>query len=287
MNLKQHFDMPVTEIIKMRSSVRTYQPQALPSSLSKNLEDYARGLEGPFTPRVRFVFLDDRPLQEKTNRKIGTYGIIKGAMNFIAGVVEQGPYDLEQLGYVMEKLVLYATSLGLGTCWLGGTFRHVDFVKAVELKDSERLLIVSPVGYASEKKRFLASMMKLTSGSRKRKPWPELFFHRSFDSTLGEEEAGLFATPLEMVRRAPSASNRQPWRVVKDHMRWHFFMNYSPLVNKAVGFDIQRVDMGIALCHFGLTAVEQGLAGDWITAEEARHLSKSRSLKYVISWQVL
>ena len=28
--------------------------------------------------------------------------------------------------------------------------------------------------------------------------------------------------------------------------------------------DLQRVDIGVAMCHFELTAREQGLAGEWV-----------------------
>lgn len=280
----KQLNIPAAETIRRRSSVRSYQPVQLPSSLLAELEDYASSLEGPFSPRVRPVFLEDSSFREKSGRKIGTYGIIKGAKHYIAGVVEKGDYDLEQFGFVFEHLILYATFLGLGTCWLGGTFKHTEFVKAVGLESSEILPVVTPVGYPAGKKRLLEKAMKFASGSKKRKPWEQLFFHRSFDYPLEEGEAGPFAEPLEMVRLAPSASNHQPWRIVKDESSWHFFMNYSPLVNKAVGFDIQRVDMGIAMCHFDMLAQEQGFKGRWVADKNSAPTSGAHNLYYVISW---
>ena len=53
--------------------------------------------------------------------KLGTYGFIKGAYSFIASSTVREEFALESLGYQMEKIVLKATELGLGTCWLGGT----------------------------------------------------------------------------------------------------------------------------------------------------------------------
>ena len=47
----------------------------------------------------------------------------------------------------MESLILYATSLGLGTCWIGGTFKKGQFAKAIDLKGDEILPIVLPIGY--------------------------------------------------------------------------------------------------------------------------------------------
>lgn len=54
----------------------------------------------------------------------------------------------------MEELILYATSLGLGTCWIGGTFKKGQFAKAMEVNQEEILPIISPIGYESENKSF-------------------------------------------------------------------------------------------------------------------------------------
>ena len=40
----------------------------------------------------------------------------------MVGAVREAPKDLEDYGYLMERAVLFATDLGFGTCWLGGTF---------------------------------------------------------------------------------------------------------------------------------------------------------------------
>jgi len=305
---KQHFELPVPEVIQRRVSVRTYQPLPLPPWERSRLEEYAQLLEreGPFSPAVRFVFIDEDEYLAKTGRKIGTYGFIRGAIDYIAGIVERGDCALEQLGFVFEMLILYATSLGLGTCWLGGTFRRRGFEKTTGLGKNEMLPAVTPVGYAAQKKRAFEYAMKIASRPG-RKPWKELFFNGGFDVPLGEGEAGPYRVPLEMVRLGPSTSNRQPWRVMKHGPLWHFYMAYSPMLNRAIGFDIQRIDMGIAMCHFELTAEELGLSGRWVIgreeaegasvpgpragggdapgAEEASAPRAAGRLRYIISWQ--
>jgi len=35
---------------------------------------------------------------------------------------DRGDKNLEDFGYLMEEAILFATGLGLGTCWLGGSF---------------------------------------------------------------------------------------------------------------------------------------------------------------------
>jgi nitroreductase len=58
---------------------------------------------------------------------LGTYGFIKGATGFIMGTVGHSEKNLEDYGYVMERAILFATDIGLGTCWFGGTFTRSRF----------------------------------------------------------------------------------------------------------------------------------------------------------------
>jgi nitroreductase len=69
-----------------------------------------------------------------------------------------------------------------------------------------------------------------------------------------------------MLRLGPSASNRQPWRVVKEPGRavFHFYLRRSAGYEKLIrAVDLQRIDLGIAMSHFELTARELGLEGHW------------------------
>lgn len=92
-----------------------------------------------------------------------------------------------------------------------------------------------------------------------RNPFEAMFFDGAFGVPLVPEKAGSLAQPLEMVRWAPSAVNRQPWRVVVKENAAHFYLKHTKgFVSEAVG-DMQKIDMGIALCHFALAAEESGL----------------------------
>ena len=62
-----------------------------------------------------------------------------------------------------------------------------------------------------------------------------------------------------MVRLAPSAVNKQPWRVISDKTGVHFYLKHTKgFVSDAVG-DMQKIDLGIALCHFALAAKENNI----------------------------
>ena len=61
-----------------------------------------------------------------------------------------------------------------------------------------------------------------------------------------------------MVRLAPSAVNRQPWRILVDQNCVHFYLKRTKGFNGGK-IDMQKIDMGIALCHFDLMCEELGI----------------------------
>jgi len=176
------------------------------------------------------------------------------------------------------------TSLGLGTCWLGGTFQRSPLAKKIGLSANEVMPAVSPVGYATKKKTLTDSLFKFLARSKTRKPWQELFYSNNFNTPLTESDVERYATCLEAVRIAPSASNKQPWTIMKEKRSniFHFYLRRSKMYAKAMErIDLQKVDMGIAMCHFELAARELRLTGSW---QQQGNQIDSESREYITSW---
>ncbi len=239
-------------------------------------------MKGPFEGKVRFKIIDSNAALS-SNIKLGTYGIIKGASSFVASALEKGDMNLEELGYELESFVLYAMSLGIGTCWMGGTFKKGEFAKALELREGEILPIITPIGYPTKNEGLMGTVMRRLAGSKNRKPWEELFFNSNFDNKLTEAEADIYAEALEMVRLAPSASNKQPWRIVKENEKLHFYLQHTKGYSTALGFDMQRIDIGIAMCHLDFTLKEAGIEGDWKKMKPENRDMNDLS-EYIVSW---
>jgi nitroreductase len=280
----QEFGSPITDIIRKRISVRTYQNRSLNHELKIKLRDFASSLKGPFGGDLRLEIVENNLALKESKVQLGTYGVIKGASTYAVPVIKRSNKDLEDFGYIIETFILFATSLGLGTCWLGGTFKKSDFAKAVALKEDEILPCITPLGYPSSRRSVLESAMRITAGSKNRKPWEDLFFKGNFKTTLEVSEAGNYQTPLEMVRLAPSASNKQPWRIVKNMDNYHFYLQHTKGYAKLLAHDLQRVDMGIALCHFERTAKEMGIAGKW-SINPPEGIPIPPNTEYVVSWE--
>lgn len=71
-----------------------------------------------------------------------------------------------------------------------------------------------------------------------------------------------------MLRLAPSSTNGQPWAVVKEGNKYHFFNSYKNNTGKDMVM-IKHLDLGIALSHFHQTALQDGLRGNMGTENTA------------------
>jgi nitroreductase len=285
-----NFSQPVTAIIQKRFSCRNYLKTPIDKGLIIRLSDLLSAMEpGPFGCRPRFKVIAATEKNRKEIKRLGTYGFIKDATGFIIGAITDPEKELEDFGYLMEKIILFATDLGLGTCWLGGTFTKSTFSKKISMKANELIPAVTSMGYPAGNPRMVERVRRRPGQGDRRLPWHKLFFHRTFDNPLSSEDSGDFALPLEMVRRGPSASNKQPWRVVKEGNAYHFYLQRTPgyqeqfLVKLVTVADLQRIDMGIAMLHFEVTARELGMGGHWEMS--APELRKPDSLtEYTASW---
>jgi len=278
---------PVSDIIQKRYSCRSYADKPISSSVLRQFSDAVNApRQGPFGHTPRFVLISMASLSREDWKKLGTYGVIKNARLFLAGILQPTlPMAAQDYGYCKEQLILKATELGLGTCWMGGTFSIGAFGRAAGLRPGELLPSISPIGYAADKRSLMERVMRRVAGSDYRKPWSELFFNGIFSLPLHHDEAGSYAEALENVRLAPSASNKQPWRIVckEDRKTFSFYLSRTPGYWHPQGVSLQDIDMGIAMCHFELTAQQLGLKGSWRREDSVLQI---KSLEYVVSWQI-
>jgi nitroreductase len=210
------YSRSIIQIIKERCSRRSYTSLPVEAEKLGALSDFFAAVEGPFGGKARFLILDTTGWGEGRFNALGTYGTMQGTRLFIAGLIRPSEHDMEDFGYQFEKIILRATDVGLGTCWIGGIFNRSRFADKAGVREDEILPAISPLGYPTPKRSVTDSIIRWAASSRNRRPWGQLFFHGSFEMALPEGAAGCYRDPLEMLRLGPSASNRQPWRVVKE-----------------------------------------------------------------------
>ncbi len=276
-----NINFSIEEAVKKRYSVRSYKEQDVELDKIKAIQSFVDLLDNPFEKKVNFHYLDSRDMKDQ--QKLGTYGVIKGAEKYIGTTIKLEPMALEALGYELEAVILYLTNLGLGTCWLGGTFNRKGFANAMNIGEDEMFPIITPYGYAATKKHMKETLMRKMIQADHRKEWNQLFYKNDFKSPLAKEEAGDLEFPLEMVRLGPSASNKQPWRILLRGNACHFYEFKEPGYSNSFSYDIQRVDMGIGAAHFDFSVKERGIKGYFDTACEPE-LELPDHMEYAFSW---
>ena len=280
---------PIEKIVRQRFSCRTYLDKPIEENHWRSLMDFLGSNQtGPLGTQARFTLVAATEHDRNSLKGLGTYGFIKNATGFIVGAVERGSKNLEDYGYLLERAVLFSTDIGLGTCWLGGSFTKSSFAKKISAIRTEIIPAVSAVGYIANGEN-IRGQIRMRAGAQHRLPKEQLFFDRKFGNALDEEDIGVYADVLEMVRWAPSASNKQPWRIIRCGDLWHFYLQRTQGYGKGTMIfnllrlsDLQRVDMGIAMCHFELALHEFNLHGRWIIEEP--DINKPESTEYIVSW---
>ena len=111
------------ELILNRHSTRSFKKEALQNKDLNKLNDFITSLNIPKDINIKII-----------SNKIGTYGFIKNPAAYLITYCKNKPKILETIGYYLENIVLYATSLNIGTCYLGATFSKK------QIKKQERML---------------------------------------------------------------------------------------------------------------------------------------------------
>lgn len=264
-----------TDQIMNRRSVRTFDGRSPDEAEQAKLCSFIEKIKNPFEIPVEFKFL--------SAKQHGlTCPVVSGTDLYVGGKIKRVADANVAFGYSFEMLVLYAQSLGIGTVWLGGTMNRSAYEQAMELDTDEIMPCASPLGYPARKMSLRESTMRKAIKADERLPFGQLFFDGAFDTPLTKERAGDFAQPLEMVRLSPSAVNKQPWRVILADNAAHFYLKRSKGFGHGADLDMQKIDMGIALCHFALAAKENNL--DIVFIQNDPMLVSEPDTEYIASY---
>lgn len=182
-------------------------------------------------------------------RKAGVFDPVIGrtvsGTNTFAAIITSGGEEAEYMaGTIGEAFVLECTAMGLGTCWLGLSYKKSIVKDCVKLKNSrEKVKCLISIGHFNEQpqhkrvRKTVCNIIGLTPEQYKKLPeWQRCAF-----------EAG---------RLAPSARNAQPWEfdALKDSIQ-------VACISGNFGYGL--LDCGIAMLHLELGAAHCGVYGSW------------------------
>ena len=226
--------MTLSDVVLTRTSQRSYLPDPISPRQQEELQKAIASCNQRSGLRLQLVC--GRPEPFASLRK--SYGLLKGVHSYIVLAGPAGDPDLaEKCGYYGEELVLTAGAMGLGTCWIGGTYDKGSCL--CHLEEGEQLICVVAVGHTPEERGGREKLIALAS-KRKSKSSSEL--------TRGMSGApSWFMSGIASVQRAPSARNRQGYRFL-----WQKDGTVQAQVTEHNEFSM--VDLGIAKYHFELGA---------------------------------
>lgn len=212
-----HDRLRLTEAIKLRTSCRSYA--GAPDNADFAALSYALGRY--HLPGARLVFF---PVDDNffTGTLLGMKKIT-GCRLAAAVVITDTPMSRIHAGILGESFVLEATSRGLGTCWVTGSYKQRNL--RVPVDADEAVLCVIAVGKPTS---------PLTAPTARHRKSPEHFCRGNFHDWPDE-----LTDAAALVQCAPSAMNMQPW-VLAVGPQGEFILDAN---------DRAQLDAGIALCH--------------------------------------
>ena len=241
------------DAIAKRRSYRTYdKSKAIEPEIFEALDKACREFR-PFTD-LRVIPVN-KPVEDIFKFIAGSYGVIRGAPAFLAFIGDiENPNVSEHVGYTAEGIVLEATALGLNTCWVGASFNAKKTGSLIDLGDKERIIGVSPLGYAAKNETITDKIMTGFGRTHKRLPVEQMVSGLSY-----EQAPGWIKNAIEAARLAPSAVNRQPWGFnIEEDGITVFIRSSGP--DAKIPF---RLDCGIAMLHIEVAALNDGMKGKW------------------------
>lgn len=167
--------MEFIDVIRSRKSVRSYKNEDVEEEKLKQILEAARLAPSWANKQCwRYIIVNDKEKIQKLASGIINSWMKSAKIVVVAcadpknsGTRNEMDYYLVDVAISMQHLVLAATDLGLGTCWIGG-FDETKVKKILEIPEKIKVVAMTPVGYPSEPRmRDRISRKIIRSDSRK------------------------------------------------------------------------------------------------------------------------
>ena len=177
--------MDFMDVISARISVRGYADKPVEEEkLSKILEAARLAPSWANKQCCKYVVVKDKA---KIQELSGRFGWLKQAPIIIVACADPKDsgdrngmnYYLVDVGISMQQLILAATNLELGTCWIGA-FDEAKVKKVLQVPENVKVVAMTPLGYPADKEGIGSKLIKTAIGSGKRKPLEEIVHYEKW-----------------------------------------------------------------------------------------------------------
>ena len=177
--------MDLFDVIQARKSVRKYTSQSVGQEKIEQIMNAAQ-LAPSWRNRQcwKFIFVNDPETKKELIRCTGTFNrswlgkehaiIVACGNPNQSGTRNDKSYYLVDVAIAMENLVLAATALGLGTCWIGA-FDEDKIKTLLNIPQPYRIVAITPLGYPAKKAGIVGQIARKVVNSKNRKPLSDVF----------------------------------------------------------------------------------------------------------------
>jgi nitroreductase len=211
------------QAIFKRKSVRKYAAEPLDAATQEKIGSFLKTVE-PMLPGIRteLKLLDSEQVK----------GIFKvSAPHFLAIFSEEKSGYEVNAGFMLQQIDLFLSANGIGSCWQGGP----KPVRKISSPEGMEYVIMLAFGRPAE------NVHRSSISEFKREPLSESTNIKGMDEIL------------EPGRLAPSGMNYQSWYFTGGNGTIHAHCAGSRVMDH-----LNRINVGIALCHMWLAAKHYG-----------------------------
>lgn len=238
--MENHLNLDSLQLLHNRHSVRAFATDTIDNALLNKLKAEVT-MTNTHQHGLKFKIVTGDPEPFKAFSR--SYGSFINPRDYLAAVVDTAVENVyERAGYFAEQFVIKAVSLGLATCFVGGTFNEGK-VK-VPLRAGEKVLFVVLFGYPLGKERFLSKLTAKITHSKKMTLADFFVPKENLKEALARFP--MLQRGLEGVACAPSALNKRPVRVRLDGKEG----NLSPCAFVEHPDPKNLIDLGIAKFNY-------------------------------------
>ena len=146
--------MKLTDAIKKRHSVRTYEARKVDKALIKEIVDCGRLAATARNEQLwEFIAVSSEETKERISYLAPNGSFIREAAWVIAVCAKEGKYYLEDCSAATENMLLASSALGLGACWVAGDKKPYcdDIKKLLNVPAEYKLVSMISLGYPAGK----------------------------------------------------------------------------------------------------------------------------------------
>lgn len=199
--------------LQARHSVRSYKDVSLPEDAVRKIKAEIQFINSHESGLHFQLIENDREPFAGFRR---SYGAFRNAQNYLAAAIES-EYDnaYERAGYYAEQIAILAVSLGLATCFVGGTFSRQH--SSAQIRASWSLPFILLIGMPDGGKESLMARITHSFIHRNDSDWKSFYQSENLSLESALKLNKDLESALKAVACAPSSLNKRPVRICLDH----------------------------------------------------------------------